>query len=915
MKSEKNKIKHLQSLLLCLLISFNIWSLDPKKSINKYLINKWDRSDKLPSNSINSIAQTKDGVLWIGTSKGLIKYDGFEFIIVPLDKIINNKKIEINFLFSDKEDNLWIGCNFGLIKLEKGKLKKITLQKKLLMRNVKYIYEDMHKNIWLAVGRQYLNCYRNGKLSVFDESKKLPCKRISSIVEDKKGILWIGAYQNGLYRYQNGIFSNFKIKKISGKYSIYSIYESRDGNLWVGTNRGLISISSQTSVIYQDAEDTSSNSIYSILEDNEGNIWFGTGDGLNRIKKDLNGRIIIEKCLKGNHITSIFEDREKSLWIGTIGSGLIQLIDSTFTTYSTESNLPIGNLSLFKSKSNQIWIGSNNGTLYKFQKGRFSKFLSLEPFQTEDASISAIEEDHNNNLWLGTSQNGLYKITNKKVLNYSKSNGLKSNEILVVYCDSSNTIWIGTYNGGISCYNNGKLKTFTTSEGLISNTVFNVFEDRNKNIWLATSNGVQYIKKGGIKKEIITQYLNGIIATTIYEDKKGVFWFGTYFNGLKMMKNNKVLSISASDGLSSDYIFQITEDYLGNLWMSSGEGIFKVSLVDLERFADGNQSQVSSLLYNFSDGVKSEECSFSTRNSIIKVNNNELWFATKKGIAIVIPDNIKINKYSPLISITEVSFNKTPIALNLVNPSFQKVEECQFNFNVLTFISTEKIKIKYKLEGIDKDWRFHPPDEKRSINYKNLKPGNYKFKVIASNSNGVWNNKGDSFEFKIISQSHISLLLIIFFVLIILFLFLFIIYKFKINPANDENNKKDRYKNSLLDKKITTETLKKLKYLLGEKKIYLESEISLNLLAKKIEVSPHILSQVINESLKKNFWDLLNSYRIEDAKKLLLDPKHDFSILEIVYEVGFNNGSVFNRVFKKHTGQTPTQFKKKNSKN
>jgi ligand-binding sensor domain-containing protein/AraC-like DNA-binding protein len=894
--------------ILVFLFFSNLWALDPNSSTNRYLVDQWDVSKGLPSNTVFTISQTSDGFLWVGTSKGLVKFSGLRFQQIFLDPEKPENVHAVYSLFIEKNDTIWVGSDFGLSRLNGDGLRSFFQKDGLSENVIKFLFKDMHNSLWLATSRNYLNCYKDGKISVFDDSKGFICKRISSVFEDSRGHLWIGAYNDGLFKYQNGIFLKQYNQNLEQSISVYSIYEKREGGILIGSNKGLIQISETATTKISTKQGLPSNSIYSILEDDEGNIWLGTRNGLSWLKAGKMDKVIIENGFIGDAITTIFQDKEKSIWVGTEGSGLKRLRNSSLRTYSTEINLPHGRLSIYKTRKGDILVGSNRGIIYKFEKGTFTEFFKVSEDQIEEAGVTALTEDKYGSLWVGTAQQGVFQFTPKKVYQYTKKNGLNSNEIQSLLCDSRNYIWIGTYDGGLSRFSGGRFESYTNNNGLLTNSIFNILEDSKQNIWIGTSNGLQFIEKGIIHQQPIKIFLEGSLITAIYE-RKDVLWCGTYFNGLKRLQKGELNSFSKDDGLISDYIYQMVEDNSGNFWMTSYDGLFKVSRSQLNELLKGTTSKIDSLLFGISDGMRSEECSYSTNNSIIRVNDQELWFATKKGIAVINPNNIRINKYPPPVIIEKIELDSQEVKKHQESNIFKGVKNATFHFTAVTFISPQNVKFKYKLEGFEEEWETLGILEERKITYYNLSAGQYRFRVIACNSNGIWNREGDSFPFVIKPLVYHTLGFKILGILALLLLS-FISY-WIINKYLFAKRSKKKYKDSYLDKEKAQEYIKKLTSLLEVEKIHKEENLSLQRLAQNMGIPPHLLSQIINEYLDMNFWDLINSYRIKEAQVLLLDSdNNNLSILDIAYEVGFNSGSAFNRAFKKFTKVTPSQYKK-----
>jgi len=912
--------KVLRLLILCLTWTFAVnfpgylWALDPEKPVNRYLLDEWDIGKGLTSESVNVVLQTPDGYLWLGAGEGLFRYDGLAFEQVYFEGQEHQGSLHITALVKDKEGGLWIGSK-GLIHYKNDELKYFSKEAGFSNYEIKCLALDNYGSLWIGTIYNSLFRYKDGTFTAFDNSSGLESIEIYSIMEDSSGNLWVANSDSGLFLGQGGKFVKHEIKGLPGEYSVYAVYEDRRGMLWVGTNLGLVGIANpggveeHTVYHFSPKDGLSDNNIWTILEDNRGSLWVGTQNGLNRLKRNLDGSIIIENCLENVIIKCLFEDREENLWVGTIGSNLKRLRDSTFSTYWKNAGVPYWRLSLHQDSKGIIRIGSTVGDLYRFDRGNETFQRVLRTNNNVESEIYAIEEDAQGVLWLGII---LFKEPQGPITAYTTENGLSSNLIRTIMRDSRDRMWIGTIDG-LNCYHHGTFQKFTRRDGLAGDMVFDIHEDKKNNIWIGTFTGFNVLEKGEFQPGRVKTYLPGVFVSDLHEDSSdpGVFWVGTEGDGLKRFKNGQLVSYTKEDGLASNTIYKILEDHRGMFWMGSSDCIFKVGKDDLNAFAEGKTDNVRSTIFGFSDGLKSLECRLGPRNSAIKTRDGEIWFGTRKGIAVVNPEKVSINKYSPPVLIKQIILNYEVIPVEQTGISVKGLEEIVFDFTVPTFVSPEKVEIQFKLEGYDKDWRSIRYPSPRRAQYRGLPPGKYGFQVIACNNSGVWNLKGDSFRFTVTPYFHQTLVFKIIISIVALSMAFGLYYGLKRYFYIKKLKKK--YKNSTLDPQKAEECLKKLLDLLDIQKLYKDETLSLNTFSKKLSIAPRYLSQITNELLNKNFRDLINNYRIEEAKELLLKPgKNDFSILEIAFEVGFNSKEVFNRCFRKYTGMTPSEFKKMN---
>jgi signal transduction histidine kinase len=316
--------------------------------------------------------------------------------------------------------------------------------------------------------------------------------------------------------------------------------------------------------------------------------------------------------------------------------------------------------------------------------------------------VQAICEDREGALWFGA-DNGLVRYRNGVATSFTTRDGLAGDDVKVIIEGAAGTLWIGAY-GGLTCLKDGKFTAYTERDGLPSNSV-----------------------------------------RALYEDRDGVLWIGTYDGGLGRLKGGRFTRYTTREGLFNDGVFQILEDARGNFWMSSNRGIQRVRKQELDDFAEGKQPSINSIAYGKSDGMLNAECNGGRWPAGIRARDGRLWFPTQDGAAVIEPETMRANPQPPSVLIESVLLDRepAPIAPQLravrVTPDKENVE---IVYTALSFINSELIRFKYKLEGLDHDWT--DVGTRRSVYYPHIPPGDYVFKVIAANSDGVWNTEGQS---------------------------------------------------------------------------------------------------------------------------------------------------------------------------
>lgn len=887
--------------------------LDPDKQADQYLVDQWNASDGLPSDAVYAIAQTPDGYLWIATPKGLARFDGVKFSVIHFV----DEETMPDALMTDREGTLWIGSVAGLTsyRSQTGEFKTYTAADGITRDRVRRIKEDIRGNLWISFFAGYVNRYYNGKFTAFDASNGLEGKKINGIVEDQNGNLLFGSRENGVFSFRDGSFSRYPIPGLENLH-IIRMYEDQKGELWIGTNKGLFRVTLKGTVKYTSRDGLSNDFITSFIEDSDGNLWAGTVKGLNRIRKQSDGSIRFASLLNDITPYCLFEDREKNLWIGTFDSGIKRLKDGKFISYSPLKGHEEMIFSQFQDQHGNTWIGTLEGKVLRCNDTQIIESVTIP--EISGTGISAIADDADGNLWLGTSGKGVYqKRKNGKTVHFSTNQGLADNLVTSIFRDSGGNIWFGTPDG-VSRWHDGLIATLKSSDGLSGKRVHNVYQDKAGNILVAADKGVTVLKGGVMDRESMVYLLPDLSVTCIYEepspaDEKesgSIYWLATHGAGLIRIKEGITASFTVDDGLTSNFLYQFIEDQQENFWIMSDSGILRVDKKELNRCADNptGKKRILCTSYGISDGMQSIEFNNEfSRHSALKAANGEFRVITKKGITVVNPRKIQINKFIPPVVIEAVFLNEEPIALHREEYIFKGIREAQFQFTAPTFLSPEKITFKYRLQGVDGDWQFLTAGKERIARYKDLEPGTYTFSVIAGNSEGLWNRTGDSITFTLKPLLHQTLAFRIFLLLLFIALVAGAYYLVKNRPLK----KQEKYKGSTINDQFAAECIKKLTRLMESEKLYSEPDISLNLLAEKINVTSHVLSQLLNEKLNRNFSDFINSYRIEEAKKILESPDAaQLKINTVAFDVGFNTQVAFYNAFKKYTGMTPAQYRK-----
>ncbi len=716
-----------------LLISANTAeaSLAPDKPINQFMLQNWQSAQGLPQNSVLALAQTPDGYLWLGTEEGLTRFDGVRF--VNFDR--QNSGLDHNIiqaLLVDRKGALWAGTQGGgLNRFDGEKFFTFNTRHGLPNYGITALFEDSHGILWIGTDGGGLVCMQEGKFKTFDKAKGLVDNSVSSVTGDDNGNVWVGTH-DGLSRISTGRFTNFSIQNGLLSNDVRAVKADRHGNVWVGTSRGLSRISASGIASFTTENSLKSNNIYSITEDRAGTIWVGTETGgLHRFVNDRFTSYADDSGFLGKDIWSIFEDREGSLWVGTAGRGLTCLKQGLFTTLTKKDGLSSNTiLPVLEDAEGTLWMGSDQG-LMRRKNGQTTLFTTKNGLPHN--LVLSLAQDRNGAIWVGT-RHGLAQLKDNKIATFTMASGLPSDFILCAYVDRAGNVWIGT-RAGLSRFDGQKFTTYTTKDGLSNNFVLCIEEDQNGALWIGTfGGGLNRFQHGTFHTYTTHDGLSSDVINAIYGDKDGVLWLATNNGGLNRFKEGRINTFSASGGMYADSIFQVLEDSKEYLWLTSNKGVLRYSKKQLNDFAEGRANLVSSAHYDAIDGMNSRECNGGFQPAGSKDKNGRLYIPTIGGLSFTdagftTKDNSRLQVVLEHVSIDSHGYSpRKPLA---IPPGKGRLE---FQFTAPSFITPEKLRFRYMLEGFDKDWI--QAGGQRTAYYTNIPHGEYHFRVQVGDNDG-----------------------------------------------------------------------------------------------------------------------------------------------------------------------------------
>lgn len=693
----------------------------PRLSSDNYVRHNWQTEDGLPQNSVNAIAQTPDGYLWLGTESGLARFDGAQF--TNFDKSNTHVFVSsmITSLLADRDGTLWIGTHGGgLVCYRNGAFQMSSWQKQLAAETVLSLHQDRTGAVWIGTETKGIYRFRGNKLKQFGTAQGLPAESVFSIASDTANQIWIGT-QAGLAVLPENSAAASAISSNEGRETIRSLLIDNDRTIWVGTRNGLFKGSDSGK--FTPVSGLGGITVSALLRDQSGVLWIGTLEaGLRRL---VAGQLMSQEQSGG--IWSLFQDRSGSIYAGATESGLLSFRPGAVSTLTADDGLGSDvSLGVYQDHGGAMWIASDHG-LTRWAKGIATRFTKADGLP--DAMVFSIAEDGSGTLWAGT-RRGIAKFNGSRFQVCGREDGFPlSGSIMAAFTDTDGSIWAGA-RGGVAHLQNGIWTAYTSEQGVPNQLITSLARDRGGQLWATTDGGglVAIDSLPGKRARQLT-IRDGLPTNILYAavpDSDGALWIGTNV-GLMRFSMGRFQTVSKVNGLIDDNILSIVDDKLGNLWLTSNRGLQQVRRSDLLLVFSGKLRLLPAQTFNVADGMKSRECNGGFQPASWRSADGRLWFPTARGVATVdARQNLSPRmNFHPILEAVLVADKPLVLKGNVIVPPGSR--RLEFRFTTPGESSPEKLSFYYQLEGFDRDWI--PVGSRRAAYYTNVTPGDFRFRI------------------------------------------------------------------------------------------------------------------------------------------------------------------------------------------
>jgi len=764
---------HISPKPLCVLLMIGVAltapanALDPQKFISQFTHTSWTAKDGIPG-PVRAIAQTPDGYLWLGTEAGLYRFDGLRFAAWKPSSGQQFRDSSVLSLCVARDGSLWIGFGSGgITQLRDGHLKNYSHADGVPTGGILSVVEDANGSIW-AGGQYGLSKLDSGGWRQVGTELGYPAPGAQVIFVDRRGNLWVATdgFDFGLGKdsvRRNTILTlAANAKRFAATQEavgqVWMMAEAPDGEVWIAdttgrTARPIMRQSGRKLGITVGVESVC------VLFDSNRSLWVGLiQGGLRRVadSRQLERNALDEFStrdgLSSGGVYSALEDREGNIWFGTTG-GLDRFRENKVTPYSNREGLiPDQKIAMAPTQDGSVWFVSyTRDTVQRFRQGRITTSKLPLYSRSDSTRILSLNADRNNHVWAG----GSFKLAEGVDGRFSYTRGPPIEKGAMVHAiarDAGGNLWItvwgGEKGGGPLRLRDGNWTDFRGRVNLPQYRCRVLYGDPLGRVWLGFEDGEVAVREN----EEFHVYsskdgLPGGRVLAITSDQAGNFWIGTE-GGLSRFDKGRFVTLTKDNGLPGNSVSGILEDDDGFLWLAGALAILRVNPQELEKALRSSSYRMQFASFDATDGLRGLPRQGEPFPTATRAADGRLWFSTTEGIAVIDPRHLPRNIVPPPVTIEAVKADDQALPVSSGLHLRPRTKSLQFEFAALSLTAPERVSFRYKLEGFDADWR--GPVSAREVAYTNLPPRNYRFRLVACNNDGVWNEDGAALDFTLL---------------------------------------------------------------------------------------------------------------------------------------------------------------------
>ncbi|MGJ5816763.1 sensor histidine kinase [Paludibaculum fermentans] len=685
-----------------------------QNDLPQYIRDEWDESRGYPGGRIYGITQTRDGYLWIGTDRGLIRFDGTAFQVF---RQMGPRRAPLDFVFAlagDSQGNLLVSTE-GLqrLRLRNEELEELPRLPGQPGDPLSAIYPESTGSILIATVRRGLITYNGKGFTALEGTRP----DITAAVRARDGTIWMGTTIHGVFPYPDSQvppeLQELRRNKINAlvPFGAHGFRAATDKGLWQWDGAGT------------PGRFFGPTHIQAMLEDRQGQLWLGSTRGLYRLGPGGGAQLVSPHS--HDLVTSLFEDREGDIWAGT-STGIVRLRQRILTTYALDSDAGRNRGAIFADGEGAVWCASPNLGLVRIREGRTERMLATGDF----ASLSGAGRA----LWLGQKDGTVLRAEPAGTASgiSARKEAQLSQPVISLFESRGGTVWAGLQNGGVAEIAKGHSTLHSAAGDLRLNTVTAIDQARDGVMWFATANGIASLSQGLWRSFTAREGVPPGRINCILADKAGVLWVGAD-QGLGHIANGKAYLAASNLPLLHEPIFGVAADRDDFLWILTAHHVLRVKRSDL---LNGNARPVFIRQFSVHDGLPANSPNRTSR-SIATDAAGRIWMSLGNSLVMADPSALRQPSAPTLVQVQQISADEQPLRLaeTVFIPAGR--QRTVIHFTGLNLAAPDRVRFRYRLGGFDHDWS--EPTTAREATYTNLTPGLYHFELRASNIDGLWN--------------------------------------------------------------------------------------------------------------------------------------------------------------------------------
>jgi signal transduction histidine kinase/ligand-binding sensor domain-containing protein len=710
-----------------------------------YTLTAWTRQGDLSLGDVFAIAEDRDGYLWLGTSNGLVRFDGAVFTRRATGAPTRTTEGPVTALLGASDGSLWVGYGGagGLVRMHAGELAHFGPGSGPLPGSIAALVEDRTGTIW-AGGRGGVSAFRHGRWEPVEVTPALSDGTVYSIYEDRDGRLWLGT-SKGVYA---SAHHGFELSLAEPTF-VQDFAQDRHGQMWITDTRETIKRLATGEGPIHGAGARVPEGGWRMASDRDGNLWVAAlGGGLLRVVDDASGASALERFPYEHKVSgsprSIFADRNGNIWVGMRAGGLLRVSENSIRNeLALEGLTNDGVRAVRASPDGSVWVATGHS---------LNRFIGTRRDVYGVPQTRALEVDASGQLWIAA-VHGFGRLENGRFIGIELPADVRWQEIMSVATDPGGAHWFCSAQQGVMVWHNGTLERFT-DEPRMGNACSAIFTDSRARPWIGFgAGGVAVHEAGSFHYFGEADGLAEGAVLQILEDRANSIWIETV-SGISRFQDGRFTTLTQRNGPFSDLTAALIQDDEGYLWtgVSSGAALVRFPPSEMDRVAADPFHEVQYALYDASDGLHGEIARQQGRALATRAADGSLWFVSGTSIVMIDPRRLPGNQRPVAPRIDAVTADGTAMAAapGLRLPS--GVRNLAIEWTASSLNAASKLRFRYRLEGYDPEWVY--AGSRRNVSYSQLPAGRYRLKVSAT-YDGIWTD-GESWDFAVAQPFYLS---------------------------------------------------------------------------------------------------------------------------------------------------------------